>query len=266
MLIETACGFALAMSQEASQHRLTEPADSALSEYHAVSAWAVMGLIFGLLSPLAFVDPLIWAIPIIGALICCRALWQIRLHAPAMSGRKIALVGLWLSLFSLAAAPTDWSYYRWLVRDEARQTTLFWFDLLAGNRPEAAFQFTLAPIQRKSLNENLWDFYNKSDDMRKALENYVAPAGPDEPPRLVRTLLALGRSADVRYVSTLWQDIDGDVDILQQIYAVTFNESGEKKTLFVAVRLARIVTADGRAVWRIMSAEVGVDRNGNKPS
>jgi hypothetical protein len=230
----------------------------------------VAGLIIGLLSPVALADPLLWAVPIAAGLVCVRAFGQIKQKAPAMIGRKAALVGLWLAVFSFTAAYSDWVYFRWRIRDEARQAALFWFDLLAKNRPELAFQLTVLPRQRHALDERIWDFYVDSEQDKVKwftnLKNYVAPGKTEESPNLVRTLLALGDSAEVRYIGTLDLFYVESQYIVDQLYAVTFVESGEKKTFFVTVRLARHGASGVHAVWRIIYAQGGVDEYGKKPS
>ena len=215
-------------------------------------------------------DPVLWAVPIVAGMVCMRAFVQIKQKAPAMIGRKAALAGLWLAVFSFSAAYSDWAYFRWRIRDEARQTALFWFDLLAKDRPELAFQLTVPPQQRHAFDDRIWDFYVDSDrDIVKRftkLKNYVAPGKTEESPNLVRTLLALGNSAEVRYLSTLDQFYVESQYIVDQIYAVTFVESGEKKTFFVLVRLARHVVGDKHAAWRIVYAQGGVDLDGKTAS
>jgi len=256
------------MSPDIRQFRMAETTDEELAEYRSLSGWAVTGLIFGLLSPLALVDPLLWTVPIAGVFVCGRALWIIKQNAPEMAGRKLALTGLWLVVLSLTAAPADCLYYRWHMRDEARQTALFWFELLAKNRPEMAYQLTLTSQFRQPLDERLWAFYQDADKFkwRTILKNYVAPAKPDEPPRLVRTLLALGDSAQVRYLKTLDQLYIGSQEVLDQLYAVTFDDSGQKKTFFVSIRLVRECNSINHAFWIISESQGGVDRNGKKPS
>ncbi|MGD0382651.1 MAG: hypothetical protein ABSA77_03950 [Thermoguttaceae bacterium] len=254
------------MSPDIRQPRVTEQTDVELAAYRSISGWAVAGLVIGLLSPLALVDPLLWAMPIAAGIVCVRAFSQIRQNAPAMIGRKAALAGLWLAVFSFSAAYGDWLYYRWRIRDEARQTALFWFELLAQNRPELAFQLTLHPQQRRPFDERIWDFYVDSEKDKvkwfTALKNYVAPGKEGEPASLVRTLLALGDSADVRYLGTLDQFFVESQYVVDQLFAVTFTESGGKKTFFVSIRLARIGASDEHAGWRIVGAQGGVDENG----
>ncbi|MGA2061509.1 MAG: hypothetical protein ABSG67_13585 [Thermoguttaceae bacterium] len=258
------------MSPDIRQPRVTEQTDEQVAEYRSISGWAVAGLIMGLLSPLALADPLLWAAPIAAGMVCIRAFGQIKQNAPAMIGRKAALVGLWLAVFSLTAAYSDWVYFRWRIRDEARQAALFWFDLLAKDRPELAFQLTVVPRLRHALDDRIWEFYVDSENNKikwfTDFKNYIAPGKTAESPNLVRTLMALGDSAEVRYLGTIDQFYVESQYIVDQVYAVTFVESGEKKTFFVTVRLARHSASGERAAWRIVYAQGGVDQSGNKAS
>jgi hypothetical protein len=257
------------MSSDIRQPRVTEPTDVQVAEYRTISGWAVAGLIAGLLSPLALADPTLWAVPIIAAMVCFRAFVQIKQNAPAMIGRKAALVGLWLAVFSLTAAYSDWVYFRWRMQNEARQAALFWFELLAKDRPELAFQLTVMPRIRHALDEKIWDFYvdveNEKVKWFTELKKYVAPGKTEESPKLVRTLLALGSSAEARYMGTLDLMYVQSQYVVDQLYAVTFVESGEKKTFFVIVRLARDVAGD-HAAWRILYAHGNVDQYGETPA
>ena len=92
------------------------------------------------------------------------------------------------------------TYHR-LVRDDARAFGLAWFQLLAQRQPQMAFQLTLDPGDRQPLDSDLWTVYRNSPERRKALKEYVD--GP-----LVKTLLALGESATVRYWGT--EDFSGE--------------------------------------------------------
>ena len=73
---------------------ITDPEDAELAAYRPLAGQAVLGLICGLLAPLAMVDPMLWAIPMLGTLLSCWALRRIKRYAPAMVGRKIAIGGL----------------------------------------------------------------------------------------------------------------------------------------------------------------------------
>jgi len=100
-----------------------------MDEYRAVSGMAVAGLVFGMLSPAAMFDPVGFAAPALGILLCAAALWRVARHAPELIGRKAAMLGLVLAVFFGFAATGQWGCYHWLLRQQARQTAEAWFQL-----------------------------------------------------------------------------------------------------------------------------------------
>ena len=234
---------------------ITDRHDTELAAYRALPGQAVLGLILGLLAPLAIVDPLLWTIPALGAVLSWWALRRIRNNAPAMAGRGMAWVGLTLSLLLLAAAPTDWLAYRQLLRHEAQQFSALWFRYLLHDEPQKAHQLTTLPQFRESLDAHLWAVYRNSPELRRDLEHYV-----EQP--LVRTLLALGPRAQVRFYDTVDQMHDAGREFIDQAYAVTYEEDGQRKSFFVAVRMARMKFVSGGAGWRILQTEAGVRPEG----
>ena len=50
--------------------------------------------------------------------------------------------------------------------------------------------------------------------------------------------------------------------MVEQLYAVTYEEEGERKSFFVAVQMSRTKLADGTADWRIAQANGGVKPEG----
>jgi len=224
--------------------------DADVAEYRTVSGAAVGGLVLGLLSPAALVDPVAWCIPIAGLAVSGYALVRIRQNPTALTGRKAALWGLCLAL-CFAAAAADRCYYRFRLRQEARQFAAMWFELLAAGRPERAFQLTVDEKNRQPLDDRLWEYYRNNPVERTKLDHYVAPAKQGDKPQPVRTLLALGPSATVRYLSAPLQDYDAGLDVVNLRYAVTFDDAGAKKTFVLIVQLMRRKGDDGHAFWRI---------------
>jgi hypothetical protein len=232
-------------------HDLTE---ESLAEYHTLSLSALAGLILGLLSPLALADPILWSIPLAGALLSVWALVKIRRQATVLAGKAAARCGLAFSLIFGAAGPAHWYVSQWRMEYEARQLAELWFDLLAKRQPEKAFQLTLTPDARQPLDAGLWEFYRRSPQWHFRLEQYVAPAKEGEPPRLIRTLLALGEKAQVHYQGTLSHYQENPVEAVIQLYAVTYEDAGEKKTFFAILRLGRRTDPKGIVSWWILDA------------
>jgi hypothetical protein len=234
---------------------ITDPQDAEYAAYRPLAVQAVVGLLFGLSAPLALLDPAFWLAPVIGLFFCTWALRRIKRGEAAPTGRKLAWAGLALSLLFLVAAPTDWLVYRRIVRNEAQQFSMLWFRYLTHGAPQKAHQLTVPPQSRQPLGENLWSFYGKNARMRKTLEGYV------ELP-LVRTLLALGPRAMVRFYETAGQSHGGNDDVVESVFAVTYEDEGEKKSFFVNVQAYRTELADGSAGWRILNAGGGVKPEG----
>ncbi len=230
------------------------PADSHFSspvspdaEYRALSVPAVVGLIAGLLSPLAMIDPLIWLLPLLGLIFSTVGLWQIARNAPEMTGRKMALTGLTLSILFGVMVTTHWVTYRWLVNREARQFAQMWFEFLRQDEPHKAHQLTLHPDYRQPVDDTLWEFYRGDPRWDGQLRSYV-----DRP--LVRTLLVLGDDCRIRRYHGGPVKRTGTKDGLLQIYAVTREEGGRKKTFFIGLEMQRFKLEDGRAQWQLRRA------------
>lgn len=215
-----------------------------VSQYRAISVLAVVSLILGLLSPTAMFSPLLWVLPPIALVVSVLALRRIAFFAPALIGRKAALTGLALSVALSIAAPVHWLSYRWVMRNEARQFGPLYFQYLAKQEPHKAFQLTEPPEARQPLDENLWKYYSTHPETYEEFEGYLKRP-------VVRTLLALGDRAIVRYYDTEWQYQDGREDVVYQTYAVTIDNDGEQQTFFIGLRLNRSPVKDtGHTFWR----------------
>lgn len=227
--------------------RLSDAPDADIARYHALSVLAVAGLVLGLASPSAVLDPLLWAAPICGAIVSTAALWRIAQNS-FLTGRGLALGGLWLSVVFAAAGPSDWLVHRRLLRNEARQFAAVWFRDLQRGQPQKAYQLTLPPAQRQPRNDALWDVYRNNPRWRKELRLYVqAP--------LQRTLLALGPKATARYWGCGGQVAADGAEMVELVYAITYDDPPGKKTFFANLGLERLRLENGQADWRLIHAE-----------
>lgn len=230
----------------------SDPQETQLEQYRALSSLAVVGLVLGLLSPAAILAPALWFVPFAAIPVCVLALQRIADEAPALVGRKAALVGLWLAVAFSVAAPVDWNLYRWMIRNEGRQFSTAFFDFLRENAPEKAHQLYINHYNRRPFDEHLWDSYVNDWDRYQDLKGFVAlPA--------VRALLALGDQAQVRYYDTESQAYNAEDQFLKQVYAVTIPGQEGKQSFFVRLTLKR--SPSGRSMesfWRIEQLEGGV--------
>jgi len=233
------------VEREVYQSKMHLPEEADVATYHAVSGLAIAGLLLGLLAPLALVVRAAWVLAIAGVVVNVVALRRIAASAPALMGRKAALVGLTLSAIFFAAVPADWVAYRRLLREEARKSAAIWFDYLRTGQPHKAYQLTLGPTSRDRLDDTLWEFFREGSEGRRELEGFIHR--PE-----VRTLMALRDKATVRFYDTESQWADKDVDHVYQTYAVTYSDSEGLRTFFIGLLMDRSVDAWTRhAYWQI---------------
>ena len=213
---------------------LTESPDSQeFAQYRSVCGLAIVGLLFGLLSPLALVDPVAWLVPLVAIVICWAAIVRIRHHAAVMIGRKAAICGLVIAVLSGTTAVSQWFSHRSFVERQARGIATAWLALLADDQPLKAHQLNLIPSERKPLDGDLLDVYKHGPKSREDLDNFL-----DKP--LVRTILALGKKADIRFYKCegMWGPLGKEN--VKEIYSISFDdENGKRKTFFASVLLRR---------------------------
>jgi hypothetical protein len=229
---------------------ITDSQDEEFAAYRPLCGLSFVALFVGILAPLALAGRVFWLIPVFGVVIAWLALHRINAAAPNLKGRTVAVLGAALSLIFLAAAPTERFVSRKLLYDEARDFAEIWFRCLAQDEPDKAHQLTVSPVLRRPLNASLWSYYRNTKDLPEQLGRYAN--GP-----VVRTLLALGPRARVRFYQTVSQDHMSRADVVQLCYAVTFEEHDEKTSFFVLLHLRRDQFSSGRAGWSITQAQGG---------
>ncbi|MEA1949961.1 MAG: hypothetical protein U9N87_01135 [Planctomycetota bacterium] len=236
-----------------SSHLSESPEAQACGEYRSVSGLALFGLFLGLLSPLALTGPSGWLIPAAAIIICLAALWRIRLKDETMIGRKAAVFGLLLAVLCGTTAISQWFATRWIVEHQARGIATAWFELLADDQPLKAHQLSLIPGERKPLDASLLHVYQRGPKRREELDKFLA-----EP--LVRSILALGKKADIRFYECggIWGP-PGKENV-QEIYSISFEDKqGKKKTFFATVLLRRFPPDQAEKInWVVASSEGGV--------
>ncbi len=234
--------------------RLGESPEAEVCEqYRSRSGLAIFGLFLGLVSPLALTGPSARLVPLAAIIICLAALWRIRLKAETMIGRKAAAGGLILAVLFGTTAVSQRFSHRWIIEREARGIATAWFDLLAGDQPLKAHQLNLIPAERKPLGGPLLHVYQRGPKRRQDLDKFL-----EEP--LIRTILALGKKADIRFYKCggIWGP-PGKENV-QEIYSISFDdEGGKRKTFFATVLLRRFPPQQPQKInWVVARSEGGV--------
>lgn len=185
--------------------------------YHPVATAAIVGCAMGVLSPLAFVHPLLWALPVAAALVCLLALWQIARRTPELIGRRAALFGLSLALLIGAAAPARYFVIGARSHAEAKQLISLWLEAVRRRDLQQAADF-MRDVSVHKLAGEADKVITPDDDFRR-------PRGPLAASIAARAVMSLGESAKFRFVSgddliisstrerttTLWE-VSGEYD------------------------------------------------------
>lgn len=255
------------MSQVETQNWSEDHGAAELSDYRSVSRLAVFALFLGVASVSAWLGPYFWWSPVVAACVAIVSLIRVNRRGMALIGRNAAVCGLCLALINGFGAPTRYYAYRYLVQREGERFEKQWFGYLRKGEIEKAHQLSLGLAQRRSLKDDLWEFYREHKDFAEDLREYA-----NSP--VVRTLLALGNRAEVRLYDRHGVAVYPRTDAMIDEFAVTFDDQGTKKTFFLLVFLERHYNAFvGRGQWKIAKVEVRVppeltvarkDRGGDK--
>ena len=220
------------------------------SSYHAVSPAAVGSLVLGLLSPLALVGSLLWIIPAVGIGLAALALRAIRQSNGDLTGRATAYAGLALCTTFASAGPVKTAYTTYYLADAAKPIVEAWFDFLRHGEPQKALQLTTPSMQRRVLNDLLWDYYRSSPENRQELEKFVASPVP-------RLVLEYGEKCQVRFYEVSRVITGPSNDTIELVYAVTYPDENGKKTVFVLMTVDRRPLQTGEISWRIANNQGG---------
>jgi hypothetical protein len=240
-------------TQQRTSSPIFDAADQEVVQYRALSSLALAGLCAGLLSPLALVDAALWVVPLAAVLVSGVALWRIDSRWPELVGRPAALAGLLLGTAFLVAAPVDDFVFRYFLRRQAREFSQIWIEAVRHGELYKAHHLLVDPRRRLPLENKLADFYRQNETYRRMLTTFA-----NEP--AVRTLFALGTSAEIRYYETTEERCQEYNAVEQQIYSVTYlDEHKQPTTFFISLVMERTIdTSNGRAGWTLMRVDGGV--------
>ena len=235
--------------------KFSDATEAELPEYRALSGLAVVGFLLGLASALALVH--IGLIFIGAAAVLCSvvALTRIARLPSEISGRWLALAGIVLALFWGTAGIAQNLTERRLVNLGSRDFALQWFEYLKRGEPAKALEMAKPATSRRPFDQELVDAFLSDEVEYESLQEFVAK--PE-----VRAMLALGDQAQVRHFTCL----DSSSDSVSQVYAVTYDDHGTKKSFLVKMGLKRNeYPRQGVSAWRTTFTEAPWRPEANKP-
>lgn len=229
----------------------TELEGPQLPAYREISGRAVIGVLVGLASFLAFVHPVLCGVPLIGIVVNCLALRQLAMVGPAMIGRTAAWFGLACSVLSGALSPIPPLVHRAGLRAEAQAFARQWFTELRQGRVDTAYQLTRPAHMRWPLDEALAVRYEREPKQKRELDRYALEAP-------VEIVLAHGARAEVRYLGNERMELGVDRHEFVEVYSLTFDDAGRQTSQVLKLKLIDIRNTMTRAwAWHLGGAELG---------
>ena len=125
-----------------------EHLENLTEETRDVSVTAIAGGVLALTSPLVLLSDKMLFLPITALLLVCAAFLSIAVRRQAMIGRKLAIFGLYFSLFFIAAGWVSARTYRNCEVESAKYFASQWFQLMTTGRQLEALQLENSRLQR----------------------------------------------------------------------------------------------------------------------
>ena len=128
------------------------PDRTAEPDYRPLNHWAILALVSGLSSVLAFAHPAFWALPVLGLLFGALALHQISTDPTYWAGEWLAKIGVALSV-GLGIAGVTTTVMGWmLLKHDALRTANTFIGLLKAGQVERAFWMTVPQEWMREFN------------------------------------------------------------------------------------------------------------------
>lgn len=216
-----------------------------LGQYRSLSTLAVAAFVLGLLSPLAFVGPLLLAVPLTAIAIACLALMRIHATGDSLTGRPLALVAITLAVLFAVASLTHVFVRDTLSIRLANESARRWLSLVsAGQFDEALELMTPAALMDLQPPLETRDAPRPPFDRAKAVEILG-----DQP--LPHALEPAQEGTEVQFHCHQEQYLSSERD--PQVGCM-FQASGAQAELVTgSLVLTRSVSPQGEVVWLIHS-------------
>ncbi|MFC1759326.1 DUF4190 domain-containing protein, partial [Planctomycetota bacterium] len=143
-------------------------------EYRSVSMLSILGLVLGIASFLALLSPVGWIVPVAGAVVSTIATLRVHRNADRFTGKTIAMIGMCLSLWLGAWAPTKFFADRQFLSTSSERYTEKWLRYVANGDVEVAHQATLEFRYRQPKGTNLKQHYKTSEIDRADMNEYFS--------------------------------------------------------------------------------------------
>ncbi len=225
-------------------------------EYHSLSIAAIVGLLLGLASVLAFVHYLLLLVPVLAIVVCGYALLEIRRYEPHVTGRKAAMIGICLAVALGTGAIVKTTSHRLAIEHEAARVGTSWIELVRSGQLEKAHQLTLDSYERLAPSADLKSAYAELPDLQTKLAEFKASP-------IVNELSAPGRTTHIVVDRLELFHESQDSTYVPATYEVDTIQDGKSQKMVIGLRMYRVLDRRIRQlVWQIIPVK-NVDTKSN---
>ena len=213
-----------------------------VENYRQWSILAMLSLVLGVVSMIAFLYPSCLFLAVAGALLTLVAYFRIKRSEGALLGSSAALLGLFCSILTLVGVSVMWPYYQYTVRAEADRFFHIWFDAIKAKDIRQVVEMK-SPAWYRKLDTDMGAWWkskldHKGEMAREAIDGFLSTI--NDP--CMRTLMALGEKADISYYRTTYNHYYDGKDTVTCYYAVTFpppDQPDGRETFFIKIGAER---------------------------
>lgn len=238
-----------------------------LPQYRKISVSAVAGFLLGLLSPLALIHPVLWFVPVLGALVSIAGVRATRSGDPPLTGGVLAMLGLVLSMLFAGWAPARHVSRKATLERQSIAFTQYWFELVQARQLKQLHQLSRDPSHRKPPSVSLEEAYEfKPEEQGDISEENRMMALQMNPQSVLeqfleeyplRVLLAQARDGELslawkdpppqgkKYARVSFHRIDelrrftSEVDQMKLVYLWEINDGQQVRTLPLTLTIKR---------------------------
>ena len=213
-----------------------------VENYRQWSILAMISLVLGILSLIAFLYPWCTFVAVIGIPMSLAAYFHVKRSSGVLLGSPAAQCGLFLSVLTLVGVSVMWPYYQYTVRTEANRFFGFWFDAVKAKDVRLLFEMR-SPTWYRKLDADMEDWWRsklayKGEMDREAIDMFLMTL--NDP--VLKTLWVLEERAEITYYKTVHNHYHDSKDTITSLYAVTVtppDRPNDRETFLIRISAER---------------------------
>ena len=227
-------------------YRLSQLKESKNQQYRAVSPLALVSLVLGIASLLAVLAPLLCILSVLSILTGVLSLRAIFIDPAGLMGRRAALAGILLGVFSVSATST-WAISRdRTIKFRGQKVASAWLEMVRQGHLQEAHQLAMVASRREAIDVPLETFYDNNAKSQQDLDEYFAKSPLHE-------LRHWGQKGELFFEKTLEHQFGGNRDYVDFLFLFRYKQDGNTATIPLRIILERTIEPEtNRGLWHVV--------------